>query len=66
MDHETFVFRRFKALSARNILNLHGELIKLEDDIAALEREAADGVDPELHLSMIVGSIRRELLQEWP
>jgi len=51
-DHETFVFRRFKALSARNILNLQGELIKLEDDIAALEREAADSVDPELYLSM--------------
>lgn len=45
-DHETFVFRRFKSLSARNILNLQGELIALEDDIAALEREAADSVDP--------------------
>lgn len=51
-DHETFVFRRFKTLSARNILNLQGELIALEDDIAALEREAAESVDPELHLSM--------------
>jgi hypothetical protein len=51
-DHETFVFRRFKSLSARNILNLQGELIALEDDIAALECEAADSVDPELHLSM--------------
>lgn len=51
-DHETFVFRRFKSLSARNILNLQGELIALEDDIAALEREAADSVDPEVHLSM--------------
>lgn len=51
-DHETFVFRRFKALGARNILNLQGELIKLEDDVAALEQEAADNVDPELHLSM--------------
>jgi hypothetical protein len=34
-DHETFVFRRFKGLSARNILNLQGELIALEDNIAA-------------------------------
>lgn len=51
-DHETFVFRRFKNLSARNILHLQGELIKLEDDIATVEREAADSVDPELHLSM--------------
>ena len=51
-DHETFVFRRFKSLGARNILNLQGELIALEDGIAALEREAADSVDPELHLSM--------------
>jgi hypothetical protein len=51
-DHETFVFRRFKRLGARNILNLQGELIKLEEDIAAVEQEAADSVDPELHLSM--------------
>jgi hypothetical protein len=51
-DHETFVFRRFKALAARNILHLLGELIKLEEDIAAVEQEAADSVDPELHLSM--------------
>jgi hypothetical protein len=51
-DHETFVFRRFKQLGARNILNLQGELIKLEDEIAAVEQGAADSVDPELHLSM--------------
>ena len=51
-DHETFVFRRFKTLSARNLLHLQGELIKLEDNIAALEREAAKSTDPELHLSM--------------
>jgi hypothetical protein len=51
-DHETFVFRRFKQLGARNILNLQGELIKLEEDITAVEQEAADSVDPELHLSM--------------
>jgi hypothetical protein len=51
-DHETFVFRRFKQLSARNIFNLQGELIKLEEDIAAVEREAADSVDVELHLAM--------------
>lgn len=58
-DQETFVFRRFESLSARNILNLQGELIKLGDNIAALEREAADSVDPELHLS--IGGIQREL-----
>jgi hypothetical protein len=51
-DHETFVFRRFKQLGARNLLDLQGELIKLEEDIAAVEQEAADSVDPELHLSM--------------
>jgi hypothetical protein len=51
-DHETFVFRRFKALGARNLLHLQGELITLEDEIAAVDREAAGSVDPELHLSM--------------
>jgi hypothetical protein len=51
-DHETFVFRRFKQLSARSIFKLQGELIKLEEDIVAVEGEAAGSVDPELHLSM--------------
>jgi hypothetical protein len=51
-DHETFVFRRFKQLSARNIFNLQGELIKLEEDVAAVERKAADSTDPDLHLAM--------------
>jgi hypothetical protein len=64
LDHETFVFRRFKRLSARNILNLQGELIKLEDDIAALEREAADSIDPELHLSMRSWTVLNENSQK--
>jgi hypothetical protein len=51
-DHETFVFRRFKALSARNLFNLQGELIKLEGDIATFEREVADSTDFAIHVSM--------------
>lgn len=51
-DHDTYVFRRFKKLGVRNILYLQGELMKLEDELETLEREAADSLDPELHLSM--------------
>lgn len=51
-DHETYVFRKFKRLGTRNILHLQGELIKIEDELDALEREAAKSRDPELHLSM--------------
>jgi hypothetical protein len=44
-DHETYVFRKFKKLAVRNVLYLQGEL-------TALEREAAKSDDPEVHLSM--------------
>lgn len=33
-------------------LHLQGQLIKIEDELDALEREAALSKDPELHLSM--------------
>jgi hypothetical protein len=51
-DHETYVFREFKKLAVRNILHLQGELIALEDEVEALEREAAKSNDPEVDLSM--------------
>lgn len=51
-DDETFVFRRFKNLAARNILHLQGELMKLEQDAQILDREAAASCDHELHSSM--------------
>ena len=51
-DHETYVFRRFRKLGLRNILDLQGELIKLENDAENLEREAAARTDPDTHFSM--------------
>ena len=51
-DHETYVFRKFRKLGARNLLDLQGELIKLESDAENLEREAATRTDPDTHFSM--------------
>ena len=32
-DKETYVFRRFDRLTARNLLNLQGELLVLQDEL---------------------------------
>lgn len=44
-DHETYVFRRFKRLGVRNVLYLQGELIKIERELEALEKQAAASQD---------------------
>lgn len=59
-DHETYVFRRFKKLAVRNILQLQGEISHLEAKVEALEREAAASNDLEVHLSMKCWAIRDE------
>ena len=51
-DKETYVFRRFDRLTARNLLNLQGELLVLQDELDALDVEAASSPDPDLHSSM--------------
>lgn len=51
-DHETFVFRRFDLLTARNLLNLQSELLALQEDLARVDKEANSGSDPQLSLSM--------------
>jgi hypothetical protein len=39
-DRETFIFRRFDRLSARNLLNLQSQLIRIEAEIDALDEES--------------------------
>lgn len=51
-DHETFVFHRFDLLTARNLLNLQSELVALQQDLVALDKEANSGSDPDLALSL--------------
>lgn len=51
-DKETYIFRRFDRLTARNLLNLQGELLALQDELDALDATAASSPDPDLHLSM--------------
>jgi hypothetical protein len=44
-DSETLVFRRFRRLSARNLLHLQSQLIQLEYEIDALDEEARRSSD---------------------
>jgi hypothetical protein len=51
-DKETYVFRRFDRLTARNLLNLQGELLAIQNQLDALDAKAASSSDPDLHSSM--------------
>lgn len=51
-DKETYIFRRFDRLTARNLLHLQGELLAMQDELDALDAKAASSPDPDLHLSM--------------
>lgn len=44
-DGDTLVFRRFRRLSARNILHLQSSLIQLEEEIDELDEEARKSTD---------------------
>lgn len=51
-DKETYIFRRFDILTARNLLNLQGELIALQSELQELDAEAASNPDVAVQLSM--------------
>jgi hypothetical protein len=51
-DNESFVFRKFDRLSARNLLNLQNELLALEEKIDKLDRIMSESQDPNVLLSM--------------
>jgi hypothetical protein len=59
-DNETFVFRKFGRLGARNILHLQSQLIALEYEIDQLDEEARRSNDLEAQQS----SRRWETLME--
>jgi hypothetical protein len=44
-DHETFIFRRFGKLAARNLLHLQARLIALEHEVDQLDDEARKSSD---------------------
>jgi hypothetical protein len=46
-DYETFIFRRFDTLSARNILHLESQVAVLECQLLRLDEEACQSHDPE-------------------
>jgi len=47
-DNETFIYRRFDQLSARNLLYLQSELLALEKRLEKLDDETARSADMEL------------------
>jgi hypothetical protein len=51
-DKETYIFCRFDKLTARNLLNLQGELLVLQDELEELDAKVAKSPDPDLHSSM--------------
>lgn len=61
-DHEIDVFRKFKTLTARNLLNLQGEIMALEEELGRLDQAAATsaGFDGILQLSMRSWSAMRK------
>src|ERR1700761_6551067 len=50
--HETYVFRKFKRLTARTLLHLQSELVDLEHRLDRLDEEAAKSSDIQLRRSM--------------
>ena len=50
-DNESYVFRKFDRLSARNLLNLQSQLIALEEKLDRFDRETRQSQDFELRLS---------------
>jgi hypothetical protein len=59
-DNETFVFRKFGRLAARNILHLQSQIIAIERDVDQLDEEARRSSDLEARQS----SRRWETLME--
>jgi hypothetical protein len=51
-DHETYVFRKFKRLTARTLLHLQSELVDLEYQLDELDHEAENSKDKDLRRSM--------------
>jgi hypothetical protein len=47
LDNETFIFRRFDELGARNLLYLQTELLMLEDELKKLDAEVVNHRDPD-------------------
>jgi hypothetical protein len=44
-DHETFIFRRFDRLAARNLLNMQSELVEIEDKLNRIDQDSRLGLD---------------------
>jgi hypothetical protein len=64
VDHDTYVFRKFSRLKARNLIYLQGELVSLEAKLQAFDTEVARSADPELLASMRNWDIFEEYAQD--
>jgi len=48
-DSETFIYRKFDELSARNLLYLQSELLSLEKKLIKLDDDVQRSDDPDIH-----------------
>lgn len=51
LDGESYVFRKFRTLTARKLLYMQSEILELEEQLADFDRAAATSPDWELHLA---------------
>ncbi|KAH7395134.1 hypothetical protein DE146DRAFT_697131 [Phaeosphaeria sp. MPI-PUGE-AT-0046c] len=51
-DHETFIFKKFQTLAARNILHLQAQLLALQHEINGLDEELRTSTDLEARQSL--------------
>ena len=65
-DQETFVFRKFNRLSARNLISMQNELMYLEQQQDVLDREVALSTDHVLASAMMDYDDFKENLDSHP
>lgn len=51
LDGESYVFRKFRTLTARKLLYMQSQILELEEQLADFDRAAAASPDWELHLA---------------
>lgn len=51
-DNETYIFRRFNFLTARNLVHLQNELLSLQNELRDFDSQAEEGCDSLFTLSM--------------
>jgi hypothetical protein len=51
-DHETYIFRKFNTLTARNLIHFQSEILDLQQQLQEYDEKAQSGNDSRLMLSL--------------